>query len=236
MKQELAEDQTATAEYRERMAEAAGLEPIEVDEEEGGGVDYREVVRRRKQYLDKVDKGEIGEGDPDPVYKKKRGDPGYVSVSEEEDEGFESGKEEREENPDADLREAHYTRMKQEQPDSDEDDHDPDRPARKREDYSWGGPEAGDDRDEGFLIDEQAGRRRTRGSEEDDPENPESYLNAPTSNRRARPDKTYPPLLRGRRQLEEAEETAAEIQERNYTDWDVQRYRNPFEAGRRRIV
>ena len=36
--------------------------------------------------------------------------------------------------------------------------------------------------------------------------------------------------MRGRRQLEEDELTRAEIQERNYTDWDAQEYRNPFES------
>ena len=86
----------------------------------------------------------------------------------------------------------------------------------REEDYSWGGPEAGDNRDEGFLIDEQARRRRTRGSEEDDPENPESYLNAPASNRRARPGKQFPPQLRGRRQFEEDEETKASKSALNY--------------------
>ena len=48
VKQELVEDQTATAEYRRRMEETEGLGPIEVEEDGGKGIDYSEVLRKRK--------------------------------------------------------------------------------------------------------------------------------------------------------------------------------------------
>ena len=157
----------------------------------------------RQDYLDRLDQEEPEE--TQAPRRKQPGDRGYVELpkstsEEEEDEGFQS--------PNEQHAQAHsittkqYKNMKEEQVESDEDGlHDAQRAPRvRRQGHPWGGPDGGDDKDEEFLNDERTAR--ITGEEDDDYENPESYLHARETNRRAAPRRDAP-LLRSKKEYPE---------------------------------
>ena len=225
-----------TEDYKETMSELTGLEPIDVDQEgeiqcwdEG----YQRVLDDRQDYLDRLDQEE-----PEKTQaprRKQPGDRGYVELptSDEEDDGFQS--------PNEQQAQAHsittkqYKNMKEEQVESDEDGlHDTQRaPRARRKDHPWGGPDGGDDKDEEFLNDERTAR--TTGEEDDDYDNPESYLHTRETNRRAAPRRDAP-LLRSKRDSHEDYLNQAAIDERNYTHYDNQTYENPFNRKPREVA
>ena len=144
-------DEGPTQEYKERMSELTGLDPIDVDQDgevQSWDQDYQRVLDDRRDYLDRLDQGEPEK--TQAPYRKKPGDRGYVELptSDEEDDGFQS--------PNEQQAQAHfnttkqYKNMKEEQVESDEDGlHDAQRaPRARRQGHPWGGPDGGDDKDE----------------------------------------------------------------------------------------
>ena len=164
------------------MKGLTGLGPIDLEEEESDH--YSRMMKDRQAYSNQMD-----EEPSEPTQAPRRFRRHNVSVESDSDKsGYEP--------PPRGDRQAHlhaskqYKNMKEEQVESDEEGlHEPDRkPEVKGEGYDWGGPDEGDDKDQAYLNDERG--QRTTGDEDDDYDNPDSYLHAPESNRRG-PDEIH---------------------------------------------